>query len=322
MTADPPIPDDAVTEDAVPERPVAGDAVPGDAVHGDAAPRDSGRGDLARFLAAYHRVLARWPVPVERLRLESPYGLTAVLACGPADGPPLVLLHGGGATAAVWRANVAALSQARRVYAVDRIGEAGLSERGERPPRTPGDLMDWLDGVLGGLDIGSADLCGHSYGGWIALRYALHAPGRVRRLVLLDPTQCFAGLRPGYLRRGVPALLAPSERRARALVDWETGGAGLDPDAAELYALGVRFPGQKLVTGRRPGRGGLAALSMPVLVLLAGDSRAHDIGKVEAAARRALPGVTIEVLPGVSHHALPISRADALNERILGFLDR
>ncbi|GGV36479.1 hypothetical protein GCM10010182_70780 [Actinomadura cremea] len=63
-------------------------------------------------------------------------------ACGPADAPPLVLLHGGGTTAAVWYANVAELTRRHRLYAVDRIGEPGRSIRGERPPRTVPDLLD------------------------------------------------------------------------------------------------------------------------------------------------------------------------------------
>jgi pimeloyl-ACP methyl ester carboxylesterase len=56
--------------------------------------------------------------------------------------------------------------------------------------------MLWLDAVLDRLGIETTDVCGHSYGGWIGLGYALHAPARVNRLVLLDPTQCFAGFRP------------------------------------------------------------------------------------------------------------------------------
>src|SRR5215472_5639413 len=169
-----------------------------------------------RFLAAYDTMIDRWPGPVDRLDLRSGYGTTRVIACGPPDGEPLVLLHGGGTSAAVWFANAADLGRTRRLYAVDRIGEAGRSVPGDRPVRTAADLLGWLDAVLGGLGVGRADLCGHSYGGWLALSYARHAPERVRKLVLLDPTQCFAGFRAGYLLRAMPALLRPTAGRARA----------------------------------------------------------------------------------------------------------
>jgi pimeloyl-ACP methyl ester carboxylesterase len=36
--------------------------------------------------------------------------------------------------------------------------------------------MDWLDALFDGLGIDSADLGSHSYGGWLALNYALRAP--------------------------------------------------------------------------------------------------------------------------------------------------
>ncbi|OLB65670.1 MAG: hypothetical protein AUI10_05680 [Actinobacteria bacterium 13_2_20CM_2_72_6] len=49
------------------------------------------------FLAAYDALLRRWPVPVEPVEVPSAYGTTRVNVCGPVDGEPLVLLHGGGA---------------------------------------------------------------------------------------------------------------------------------------------------------------------------------------------------------------------------------
>lgn len=275
-----------------------------------------------RFLAAYDAVLDAWPVPVERLDLGSAYGTTRVLVCGPEDGEPLVLLNGGGATATVWFANVAELSRTRRVYAVDRIGEPGRSQAGERPVRTAEDLLDWLDGVLDALGLGRTDLCGHSYGGWIALGYALHAPERIRRLVLLDPTGCFAGFRPGYLLRALPMLLRPTARRARSFLAWETGGAGLDPRWVELYGLGAELPRARVVVGRRPSAERLRASTVPALVLLAGGSRAHDSRRVEAAARRRLPGVRTAVLDGLTHHGIPSVGAPDLNGRIADFLDR
>ena len=38
--------------------------------------------------------------------------------------------------------------------------------------------MSWLDDVLDQLGLNAAAFCGHSYGSWLALSYALHAPAR------------------------------------------------------------------------------------------------------------------------------------------------
>ncbi|MDH6118572.1 pimeloyl-ACP methyl ester carboxylesterase [Kitasatospora sp. GAS204A] len=275
------------------------------------------------FLAAYDALLARWPVPSQTRLLTSRFGSTHITACGPADAPPLLLLHGGGTTAAVWFANAAALSRTHRIYAVDRIGEAGRSLRGDHPPRTPAELFGWLDTVLDGLGLTApAAVLGHSYGAWLALGYALRAPERVSRLVLLDPTQCFAGYRPGYLLHALPMLLRPTAARARAFLAWETAGAPIDPAFLDLYGLAAELPDSRPVVGKRPTAAQLRGFTTPTLVLLAADSRPHDPRRVDTAARRLLPGVETAIIPGVSHHGLPFQRAEQVNTAALAFLDR
>ncbi|MFE6662329.1 alpha/beta fold hydrolase [Streptomyces sp. NPDC057697] len=277
----------------------------------------------ASFLTAYDEVLATaWPAGTTHSRITTPYGTTHVNSCGPADAPPLVLLPGGGATSTVWSAQVAHLGRTHRVHAVDLIGDPGRSVAGERPLRTARDLTSWLDGVLDGLGADHAALGGHSYGAWIALRYALHAPHRVRELVLVDPTQCFAGFRPGYLLHALPMLLRPGARRTRAFLEWETGGAALDPAWLRLREAATAFPSARPVTGPRPTPEALRGLEVPTLVLLAGRGRAHDPARVAAAANRLLPRVTTATLPDATHHTLPLHAPSAgeLNRRIEEFL--
>jgi pimeloyl-ACP methyl ester carboxylesterase len=289
--------------------------------------------DVAQaFTASYQAALDRWPAGTSAVDVTGPYGTTHVQVCGPPDGAPLVLLHGGGGTSASWFANAGPLSQVHRVYALDQIDDAGLSvpadgtaggQAGGQTVRRPRDLMGWLDGVLDQLGLDAAAFAGHSYGAWLALSYALHAPRRVTGLALLDPTTCFAGLRPGYLLRAVPLFIRPTQARARAVVTWETAQASLPPDAllTELATLGggeFRRPG--LVRPRRPAAADLAASRVPMLVLLAEHSRAHDIQRVGQNAERLAPGVTPAVLPGAALHTLPATSPDELNQRLLDFL--
>ena len=84
---------------------------------------------------------------VESADLSSPFGTTHVNICGPRDGEPLVLLHGGGSTSTVWFANAGELSRTHRVYAVDTIGEAGRSVSDGRPVDSLAGFMEWLDGL-------------------------------------------------------------------------------------------------------------------------------------------------------------------------------
>ncbi|WP_406057790.1 alpha/beta fold hydrolase [Streptomyces sp. NBC_01077] len=255
------------------------------------------------FEAAYDALLATWPHPTTVSELPTPYGTTHLLSHGVEDGPPILLLPGGGATACSWRTTAAALGATHRVHAVDLVGGPGRSRTDGRPIRTVADLTAWLDAVLDGLGLTSAALCGHSYGGWIALRYALAAPDRTDRLVLLDPTGCFAGFRAGYLLRALPMLLRPTAARTAAFLAWETGGAEHDREVRRLDALAAELPRHRPVTGPRPTPTGLAGLRPQTLLLLAEGSRAHDPRRV--AANATALRLRTEFLTGATHHTLP-----------------
>jgi pimeloyl-ACP methyl ester carboxylesterase len=78
--------------------------------------------DAARetFMAAYDRVLALWPQPLEDLDIETATATTRVHAYRPhPGGAPVVLLTGAGGNAAFWFPHVAALAEAGPVYAID-----------------------------------------------------------------------------------------------------------------------------------------------------------------------------------------------------------
>ncbi|MEU8953701.1 alpha/beta hydrolase [Streptomyces sp. NPDC048518] len=272
---------------------------------------------MSAFDRAYEDLRARWPATTEERDVDTPYGPTRVHVYGPENGHPLVLLPGGSATGLVWFANVPVLGERYRVYAVDLLGDAGRTRHQGVALKSAADLTAWLDALLDQLALDRTHLCGHSYGAWLAATYALHAPQRTDRLALIDPTQVFAGFRPGYLLHALPTLIRPSESRARAFLAWETGGASLDETWQRLYAAAGTVPGRKIVTGGRPNT---AHLRMPVLVLLAQLSRTHHADRVAARARRELPQAEVHVLGGATHHSLPSTAPDELNSRLLNFL--
>lgn len=274
----------------------------------------------ASFRSAYDAVLRRWPSDVRGLDVPSPYGTTRVQICGPEDGTPLVLLPGGGTTSVVWFANVAALAATHRVHAVDLMGDVGRSVHDGRPLRGAGDLTTWLDAVHDALGLDSVLLCGHSYGAWIALNYALRSPDRVARLALLDPTNCFAGMSPRYLLHAVPLLLRRTPKRARAFLRWETGGAPEDPVWRDFLDSASTAPRSKVVAMRRPRERELRACTIPTLVALAERSRAHDVRQVSAGVHRLMPHAVVSTLPNATHHNIPTEQPALLNEVLTSFL--
>lgn len=243
--------------------------------------------------------------------------------CGPESGTPVLLLHGGGSTAASWYANVGALSQTCRVYALDRPGEPGLSEPGPTKITERDDWMFWLSSVLDRLGIGRCAMVGHSYGGWMALSFAIHAPQRVTQLALLDPTSCFQGGRTTYNVRSVPLLLRPTAARMRSFLQWETGGRGIDLVYLDLLCSGAAdFPTARLVFPTRPTRETLAELDPEVLVALPSHSRQNDAERTAESARELLDDPTVVLLPDQSHHTIPSRSPQQLNDLLTRFLAR
>ncbi|SFP66194.1 Pimeloyl-ACP methyl ester carboxylesterase [Geodermatophilus dictyosporus] len=267
----------------------------------------------AAFEAAYDAALARWPVPVRPVDVGTRFGSTHVLVSGAAAAPPLVLLPGGGATALAWSGAMRLLAAVRRVHVLDPVGDAGRSPA-TTPLTSADDVVDWLGEVLDGLGLGAVDLAGHSYGGWQALAFALDRPGRVRRLGLVDPTTTFGGFSAGYLLHAVPVLTRPTAARVRALVRWETGGRPVDDAWLDVAAAGAELPAAPPARTRRPDPARLRALTVPTLVVVAGDGRAQDPRQVARRAGQLVPRATVVTLPGATHHTLPAGSEQVLTE--------
>jgi pimeloyl-ACP methyl ester carboxylesterase len=138
----------------------------------------------------YLKFLEHWPVPNQQLRVPTRQGETFIVACGPESAPPLLLLHGSAGNAAMWLGDVAAWAAHFRVYAIDMIGEPGLSAP-SRPPLESEAHAQWLDDVMQALSpresIVSVSIVGVSLGGWLALDYATRRPHRVDSLVVQCP---------------------------------------------------------------------------------------------------------------------------------------
>jgi pimeloyl-ACP methyl ester carboxylesterase len=270
----------------------------------------------SEFFSAYDGLLARWGVPVESIEVEGEFGVTRVNACGAVDAPPLVLLAGYGAGGSpVWFGLAPRLAQCRRVYAIDLPGDAG---RSTGRLGNQAELHRWLGGVLDGLAVERADFCGHSYGAWVSLSYALQSPGRVGKLALLDPTDCFAGLSPSYVARALPMLLRPTPARVRSFLQWETRGIQVDPEWLSLAALAAELPATP-VRPRRPGPE-LQQLEAELLVVVAERSRSHDPERLIGRVAELAPEASVVRLAEASHHSIPVGHPEELAAALEEFL--
>jgi len=108
-------------------------------------------------------------------------------SAGAREQAPIVLIHGAGCNLEDMRLALGErLAARRRVIMVDRAG-MGWSERAARRGSSPSYQAAILRDVLDRLGIERAIVVGHSWGGTLAVTFALDHPQRVAGLVLLAP---------------------------------------------------------------------------------------------------------------------------------------
>ncbi|PWV55011.1 alpha/beta fold hydrolase [Nocardiopsis sp. L17-MgMaSL7] len=247
----------------------------------------------------YSQALADAPVSNQQLRVPTREGETFVLACGPEQAPPLVLLHGSGANGSHWYADLPAWSEHFRVYSVDLVGEPGLSAPSRPDLATEASAL-WLDDVLAGLDVHTTAMVGMSLGGWTALDYAVRRPGRITRLALGCPGGLGAQRRWSILAAGLLMLLGPRarERSVRYLVGLDRSGN--EAVLEEVMAVFTRFRPR---TEALPvlSDDALRTLDLPLQVTVGDRDRMFDSSETARRVRACVPHAHVRVLPGVGH---------------------
>jgi pimeloyl-ACP methyl ester carboxylesterase len=277
----------------------------------------------AKLMAIYDEALRRWPVPFDTFFVGTRYGKTHVIVSGDPASPPLVMTHPMGVGGFVWSTIIAALSEHRRAYALDTIGDVGKSVLADpdRYPKKGRDYSAWLDDVFTGLDLTAADMVAGSMGGWIAMNHAIYAPERLRRLVLLGPM----GLAPwratlGVLGPFMSQQLRPTEAKLEAII---TRSLGEGERVNREFRPWMRIMGYTKPRVGQPFHiraGKLRIIKAPTLLFLGGKDGL--IGSAPTAARRArrnITGCEIEVLPDAGH-VMSVDEPDLVSARIVEFL--
>ncbi|MFC4038619.1 alpha/beta fold hydrolase [Dactylosporangium siamense] len=247
---------------------------------------------------------------------------------GSRDAPPLLLVHGSGASGATWRPMVAALAARHHVIVVDLPG------CGQSPP-PPSYAVPAQAGqvaaLLDELGLRRVAVAGHSSGGYVATALAEQRADLVRSITLISCGPSMDALLPQPLI--LRALLSPPlgpllwARRSDAMIRKGLSATAVRPIdvpddlVADLRGTGYRTfravlrRNAEYITARGvPER--LAALRVPVLVVFG----AADPRWKPASAQRyaALPDARVDLLPGVGH--LPMLEApEATSELLLQF---
>jgi pimeloyl-ACP methyl ester carboxylesterase len=234
---------------------------------------------------------------------------------------PAVLLPGRSSGVPMWASNLADLAAKRTVYALDALGDAGMSVQTRRI-ENGADQADWLDEAIAGLGSPTVHLVGHSFGGWSAANYAVRHPERVATLTLVEPVFVFQGLRWQIYAWSLPASLPFLPDRWRDRMLSEIGGSEEidrdDPltrmisDATEHFSAKIPLP--ERITDEQ-----LRGLRMPVYAAVGASSSMHDPEAAVAVARATVKDVRVDLWPGASH-SLPMEFPERLDREVLDFM--
>jgi pimeloyl-ACP methyl ester carboxylesterase len=277
----------------------------------------------AKFLAAYDAALKLWPVPYEELDIPTRFGTTHVVACGPKTAPPLVLLHGYMATLTMWSPNILAFSKDYRVYAVDVMDQPSKS-RPDEPIRDVADFVSWLTATLDALHLDRISLVGMSFGGWLALNYAVAVPQRVRKLVLLSPGGLLPMVRQ-FSVRGMLMVSLPIRLTVNTFFHWLGFTDRAYASLLEMVYLGLKHFRMRLETARVlptvVSDEALRTMKVPTLLLIGDHEVISDPARALTRARRLIPDFDGELVPGCRHDMCS-SQHHIVDARVLAFLKK
>jgi pimeloyl-ACP methyl ester carboxylesterase len=214
------------------------------------------------------------------------------------DGPAVILSHGFGDTAEVWRHQRSALAAAGFTAVTWDLRGHGRSPRPDDPAaysreRAVGDLALLVD-AHSPAGLPRPVLGGHSLGGYLSLAHAIARPGRARALVLVaagpgfrDPAareRWNAAMGRAAVRAGLPVAVA--------------GLARMDDDLVLAH---------------------LGEIEVPALLLVGSEDARFRPGVDVLAAK--LPRAELVVVEGAGH-AIHEDRPDDVNAAIAAFLQR
>jgi pimeloyl-ACP methyl ester carboxylesterase len=236
------------------------------------------------------------------------------------SGPPLLLIHGFGASTFTWRRVAPDLALTNRVILVDLKG-FGQSDKPLDERYSIYDQADLLAQLIEEKDLRDLTLVGHSFGGGVALLLALEnddrLQGRIKRLVLLDSIAYPQNIPVFFRMLDVPVvsqlgirMVPPSVQTRVALKIAYFDDSKITPEEVEAYAAPLKTAAGKhaiIHSARQIMPEDIATLSeryktiaLPTLIMWCDHDRIVPL-EVGLKLRRTLPNSTLKLVEDCGH---------------------
>jgi len=224
-------------------------------------------------------------------------------------GPPVILLHGAGASADSFGFQVPALvASGHRVIVIDSRGQGRSTNDG----RLLGyELMETdVIAVMDALGVRKAAVVGWSDGAILGLVMAMRHPNRETRVFAFSPNTDTNGLQPDWATKPILAGVLPM-----AKADYEQ----ISPTPADfdktMAAVETMIDGQPNYSAAD-----LARIRGPTIAIVDGDHEELILPDHTRYIARTIPHARLIILKGVSHFA-PLQDPDGFNKSMIAFLD-
>lgn len=251
-------------------------------------------------------------------------------------GTPVILVHGSGADLRTWGYQLQHFGQTRRTIAYSRRFHHPNAPPAAGDVYAAGPQSDDLATFVESVASGRADIVASSYGAVIALMAARDHPGRVRRLVLVEPV-AFSMLAPGSPEATASDRLDVARRQLlegerepamRTFLSVLIGPGAFDlmPESTRamlrdnLPELTAEARAPMVTTSPRYTCQDVARVTAPTL-LIDGGASAPFLRAMTRAVGACLPHVDMRTIPGASH-AVHAQQVQAFNQIAQEFLDR
>ena len=265
--------------------------------------------------------------------VESPDG-TRIAVFSQGRGSPIVLVHGTSADHTTFRVIAPLLAQRHTVHAIDRRGRGASDDAPDYAiAREYDDVATVVDAIAGDARE-DVDVVGHSFGGRVGLGAALRTP-RLQRLVVYEgaPAAADEPYQDPNLRDRLAVVLR-DDGPARLYETFLAEVIGMGDEEIAAYRENPVWPARvaaaptilrELDAEASPAAGleALAGVSIPVLQVLGGDSRATFRRATLALDARLADG-RVTVIAGArhaAHHTHPgefVAAVDAFVGRTVG----
>lgn len=280
-----------------------------------------------RYLAYEDKMLKKWPVTSEEKIVLTSFGKTFMRISGPADAPPLVLLPGGGCNSLIWNANIKALSEEYRTYALDNIYDFGRSVY-TREIADGKDFSNWLNELFDTLRLGNEiRIIGYSYGGWVTSQYALHHPERLSRVVLISPAFTVLDISNEFIWNMIATFLPVRYFKQKAMYSvWKDllnmGEYGKEIVEDRIDYIEIAYSSFKFKSPPTPTvftDNELQSIKTPLLYMVGANERIYNADSAINRLKKVAPEIKTELIPETGHD-LMFTHTDLVNRKILEFL--